>query len=50
MKENLQKGYWKYVKEHINSIPREVSHYSRTKSSKYYFSPDLNINWVYKKK
>lgn len=32
------------VKNHINSFPREVSHYTRARSNKEYLSPVLNIN------
>lgn len=35
------------VKDHINSIPRDVGHYTRTKSNKEYLSPDLNINRLF---
>nr|CAI5865742.1 unnamed protein product [Callosobruchus analis] len=34
--------------QHINSIPRDVSHYSRAKSDKQFLSPDLNIHGLYK--
>lgn len=36
------------VRQHIMSIPREVSHYNRTKSAKEYISPDLNIHRLYR--
>lgn len=36
------------VREHINTIPREESHYSRAKSAKEYTSPDLNLNRLHK--
>lgn len=36
------------VVEHVNSIPREVSHYGRNKSEKEYLSPDLNISRLFK--
>lgn len=36
------------VKAHINMIPREVGHYSRSKSEKEYISPDLNIHRLFK--
>lgn len=29
------------IYQHINSIPRDLSHYSRAKSEKQYISPDL---------
>lgn len=32
------------IKEHILSIPRDVSHYSRARSNKEYLSPELNIH------
>ena len=35
------------TKAHIDSFPREESHYGRRKSSKEYFSPDLNISRMY---
>ncbi|KAJ8964388.1 hypothetical protein NQ314_004957 [Rhamnusium bicolor] len=37
----------RFVKEHINSIPREESH-SRAKSAKKYMSPHLNTNRLHK--
>lgn len=37
----------KHVCDHINTFPREVSHYGRMKTAKEYFSPDLNINRLY---
>nr|CAI5841756.1 unnamed protein product [Callosobruchus analis] len=36
------------IHQHINSIPRDVSHYSRAKSDKQFLSPDLNIHRLYK--
>ncbi|KAJ8969912.1 hypothetical protein NQ314_001529 [Rhamnusium bicolor] len=36
------------IRQYILSIPREVSHYNRTKSTKEYLSPDLNINRLYR--
>lgn len=36
------------VREHINSIPRDVSHYARAKSNREFLSPDLNINRLHK--
>ncbi|KAJ8910641.1 hypothetical protein NQ315_012509 [Exocentrus adspersus] len=34
--------------EDINSIPRDISHYTRAKSDKQYLSPDLNIHRLHK--
>ena len=34
-------------KNHVNSFPRDDSHYSRAKSEKEYLSPVLNINRMY---
>ena len=31
------------IKDHINSFPRDESHYGRAKSCKEYLSPDLNV-------
>nr|CAH7751374.1 unnamed protein product [Callosobruchus chinensis] len=36
------------IHQHINSIPRDDSHYSRAKSDKQFLSPDLNIHRLYK--
>lgn len=36
------------VCEHINSIPREISHYGRTKTNREYLSSDLNITRLYR--
>ncbi|KAJ8948229.1 hypothetical protein NQ314_008466 [Rhamnusium bicolor] len=33
---------------HVNSVPRDVGHYTRAKSDKEYLSPDLNINRLFK--
>lgn len=35
------------VKQHINSFPREESHYGRTKTRKEYLSSDLNVSRLY---
>lgn len=37
----------KSVQDHINSLPRDESHYGRGKSSKQYLSPELNISRLY---
>nr|CAH7718764.1 unnamed protein product [Callosobruchus chinensis] len=36
------------IHQHINSIPRDDSHYSRAKSDNQFLSPDLNIQRLYK--
>lgn len=36
------------VHAHINSIPRDMSHYSRQKTEREYLSPDLNIGRMHK--
>ncbi|KAJ8931556.1 hypothetical protein NQ314_015502 [Rhamnusium bicolor] len=36
------------IKAHVNSVPRDVGHYTRAKSDKEYLSPDLNINRLFK--
>nr|CAH7750029.1 unnamed protein product [Callosobruchus chinensis] len=35
------------IHQHINSIPRNVSHYSRAKLDKQFLSPDLNIHQLF---
>lgn len=35
------------IVDHINMFPRDVSHYTRNRSSKQYLSPDLNIHRLY---
>lgn len=35
------------VKNHINSFPRDVSHYTRNKSEREYLSQDLNMNRMF---
>ena len=35
------------IKDHINSFPRDESHYGRAKSCKEYLSPDLNVSRMY---
>ncbi|XP_072399045.1 LOW QUALITY PROTEIN: uncharacterized protein [Diabrotica undecimpunctata] len=36
------------VKQHINSFPRDVSHYNRLKSDKEYLSSDLNVHRLFR--
>ncbi|CAH1115708.1 unnamed protein product [Psylliodes chrysocephalus] len=36
------------VRDHINTFPRDESHYNRTKSEKEYLSSDLNMNRLFK--
>ncbi|KAG5893077.1 hypothetical protein JTB14_021578 [Gonioctena quinquepunctata] len=36
------------IRTHINLIPRDVGHYTRTKSDKEYLSPDLNVNRLFR--
>lgn len=36
------------VREHIKSLPKQPSHYSRQKSEKEYLSPDLNLSKIYR--
>lgn len=38
----------KIVREHINSFPRDESHYGRKKSNKEYLSSDLSLPMLYK--
>jgi hypothetical protein len=35
------------VHEHLNSLPKRISHYTRKKNDKYYLSSDLNISILY---
>lgn len=35
------------VHEHIESFPKQISHYSRTRTSRQYLSPDLNLTIMY---
>lgn len=35
------------VREHIESFPKQISHYSRTRSSRQYLYPDLNLKIMY---
>lgn len=37
-----------HIKQHIDSFPVEENHYSRSKSSKKFLSPDLNVNRMYR--
>lgn len=37
-----------FVIDHVNSFPRDESHYERRKSNKVYLSQDLNINRLYR--
>nr|CAI5860647.1 unnamed protein product [Callosobruchus analis] len=34
--------------DHVNSLPRDVGHYTRAKSDKEYLSPDLNLHRLFK--
>lgn len=36
------------IRKHVNSIPRDESHYSRAKSTKEFLSPDLNVFRLHK--
>lgn len=37
----------KQVHDHIESFPKQISHYSRTRSSRQYLSADLNLTIMY---
>nr|CAI5841801.1 unnamed protein product [Callosobruchus analis] len=36
------------IRDHVNSLPRDVGHYTRAKSDKEYLSPDLNLHRLFK--